>query len=203
MMSNTMKQTIFSLTTVDGEKVDTGQLLSDCIPEPASAIVFACEFGCTKILIVALYWLLQIIFKADWSLRESRPAVPTGDGDDDDDDDDEYPHTSLAQWNLLDKDDLMLYVCGLHETEDYKASFIKFASYDCMLNEHDFAYRSVRATSLSRRWSGHSGRRAGARPRATRSAGSRSAWTTTGSTSSRKRVRMSYASIARCCSSVQ
>lgn len=54
-MSNTIKQTIFSGTTVDSEKVDPGQLLSDRIPGP---VLFACEFGYTKILPAAFYWLL-------------------------------------------------------------------------------------------------------------------------------------------------
>ena len=47
---NAIKQTILSVTTVDGEGVDRSQLLSDRIPEPVSAIAFAREFGCTKIL---------------------------------------------------------------------------------------------------------------------------------------------------------
>ncbi|KAM5546276.1 hypothetical protein V8D89_000402 [Ganoderma adspersum] len=134
---NAIKQTIFSVTTVDGEKVDPGQLLSDRIPEPVSAIVFAREFGCTKILPATFYRLLQISFKADWSLRESQPAVAT---DGDEDDDDEYAYAPLARWSLLDKDDLTLYVRGLHEAEDYEAPFGKFVSYDCRPNEHDFAY---------------------------------------------------------------
>lgn len=78
-----IKQMIFSVTAVDGElmRVDPGQLLSDRIPEPVSATVCPREFRCTGILPAALYRLLQISSKADWSLRESRLAVPAADDD--------------------------------------------------------------------------------------------------------------------------
>ena len=82
---NVIKQTILSVTTVDGEGVHRGQLLSTRIAEPVSVIIFARELGRTKILPAAFYRLLQISFKADWSLCDIRG--------DDDDGDDGYAHT--------------------------------------------------------------------------------------------------------------
>ncbi|KAI1787045.1 hypothetical protein LXA43DRAFT_1064632 [Ganoderma leucocontextum] len=109
--------TIFSVTTVDGDAIDGDQLLSDRIPEPVSAIVFAQEFGCPEILPAAFYRLLQIGFKAHWSHRESHPNP--------------YRYSPLARWRLLDKDNLVKYVLGLHEAEDYAPPIRTFVSVDC------------------------------------------------------------------------
>ena len=65
---NAIKQTIFSVTTVDSREIDPGQLRSDRIPKPTSAIVFAREFGCTKIIPIAFGQLPQMSFKCVWSL---------------------------------------------------------------------------------------------------------------------------------------
>ena len=46
----------------------------------------------------------------------------------------------LGYLPVLDKDDLALYMHGLHEAKDYEASFSKFVSYDCQHNEHYFPY---------------------------------------------------------------
>ena len=64
------------MNAVDGGPVDTGELVPDRLPEPASAIVFAQEFGCPKILPSTFYRLLQISFKADWSFCESKSSEP-------------------------------------------------------------------------------------------------------------------------------
>ncbi|KAM5546274.1 hypothetical protein V8D89_000400 [Ganoderma adspersum] len=132
---NAIKDAIFSVTTVDGKEIDPGQLLSDRIPEPASAIVFAREFGCTKILPpAAFYRFLQISFKADWSLRD-RASGPDPDPNPNPDvavdDDGEYAHSPLARWSLLSNDDLTLFVHDLHEAEDYEPPLTKFLSGPC------------------------------------------------------------------------
>ncbi|PIL28619.1 hypothetical protein GSI_08661 [Ganoderma sinense ZZ0214-1] len=146
---NAIKDTIFSVTTVDGKEVDPDQLLSDRIPEPVSAIVFAREFGCTQILHAAFYRLLQINFKADWSLRARRADPkpnptdpnpnpnPNPNPDAGADDDDEYTYIPLARWALLSKEDLTQYVRGLHEAEEYEAPLIKFITTECWPSFYD------------------------------------------------------------------
>ncbi len=125
-----IEQTIFSVTTVDGDAVGLDELLSDRLPEPVSAIAFAQEFGCPQILPAAFYRLLQISFKADWSLRAAGPAPsdPTASP---------YAHSPLARWHLLDKDTLTRYVRGLHEAEEYEAPTMRFVSSDCRPSVYD------------------------------------------------------------------
>nr|VWP02255.1 N/A [Ganoderma boninense] len=141
---NAIKDTMFSVTTVDGKEVDPGQLLSDRIPEPVSAIVFAREFCCPQILPATFYRLLQISFKADWSLRSRRadpnptPTAPNPNPDADaDDDDDEYTYIPLARWPLLDKADLTQYVRGLHEAEEYEPPLTQFLTAECWPSFYD------------------------------------------------------------------
>ena len=60
------------------DPIADGPPLSDVIPEPVSAIVFAQEFGCPEILPAAFYRLLQIDFNDDWSLRASDSQSEAG-----------------------------------------------------------------------------------------------------------------------------
>ncbi|KAI1784933.1 hypothetical protein LXA43DRAFT_860435, partial [Ganoderma leucocontextum] len=103
-----IKDAIF---TMGDDPVDRGPPLSDVIPEPVSAIVFAQEFGCPEILPSAFYRLLQMNFNHDWSLRVPELGP--------------HPHPSscsplaLARWNLLDRDNLGRYIHGLQAAEEY------------------------------------------------------------------------------------
>ena len=112
---------------VDDDPVADGPPLSDVIPEPVSAIVFAQEFGCPEILPAAFYRLLQIYFNDDWSLRASdshsetgvRPAA-------------RYSSRALARWGMLDRDNLARYVHGLHAAEAYIPDARRFVYQDCV-----------------------------------------------------------------------
>ncbi|KAI0666509.1 hypothetical protein C8Q78DRAFT_984370 [Trametes maxima] len=83
------------------------RILAECVPEPAAAISFAQEFGCTEILPAAFYQLSRINVKEDFDLvAEDAPTV--------------YSRTDrLARWSLLDKGDLLRYLHGGIALEDY------------------------------------------------------------------------------------
>ena len=111
------------------DPAERGPPLCDVIPEPASAIVFAQEFGCPEILPAAFYQLLQIHIKHDWSMQPvHKPAGPGP-----------YPWCplALARWGLLDKDNLARYVHGLHAAEDYVPDVLSFVSRGCIPGFHE------------------------------------------------------------------
>ena len=102
--------------------------LSDVIPEPVSAIVFAQEFGCPELLPAAFYRLLQIDFNDGWSLRASDSGQPeTGPRPTA-----RYSSRALARWGLLDRDNLARYVHGLHAADAYIPDARKFVYQDCV-----------------------------------------------------------------------
>ena len=92
---------------------------SDFVPEPASSIVFAQEFGCPEILPMAFYRLLSIDVKDDWKLCDST------------DNNRGFSCSPLARWDLLDKDNLMRYLHGLREVDNYDPHVKMFMSDDC------------------------------------------------------------------------
>ena len=84
--------------------------ISDVIPEPASAIVFAQEFGCPQILPAAFYRLSLIPISADWKSFS--------------------PHHPVARWSTLDRDNLR-YVHGSQALARYRPSVPQFLGRAC------------------------------------------------------------------------
>ncbi|KAI1782984.1 hypothetical protein LXA43DRAFT_848584, partial [Ganoderma leucocontextum] len=78
-----------------------GGRLADVIPEPASAILFAQEFGCRQILPAAFYRLSLIPLEHDWS---------------------EPGHTRkpLARWSMLDRENLVRCMRGCQKLSEYR-----------------------------------------------------------------------------------
>ena len=101
---------------------ERGPPLCDVIPEPASAIVFAQEFGCPEILPVAFYQLLQIHIKHDWSMQPVHKSAGPGPSP--------WCPLALARWRLLNRDNLERYIHGMHAAEDYSPSARTFVYHE-------------------------------------------------------------------------
>lgn len=80
----------------------SGGRFADHIPEPAAAIVFAREFGCTEILPAAFYQLCRIGIKEEFD-NQYGPS-----------------HKRLARWGLLDVDNLRRYLHGREELRSHR-----------------------------------------------------------------------------------
>ncbi|KAI0643969.1 hypothetical protein C8Q79DRAFT_1093573 [Trametes meyenii] len=90
------------------------RMLAECVPEPASAISFAQEFGCAEILPAAFYQLSRINVKEDFDLLLAEQHQATV-----------YSRTGrLARWSLLDKGNLLRYLNGCTELEEYSRDAI-------------------------------------------------------------------------------
>ena len=86
--------------------------LRDHIPEPASAIAFAQEFGCRQILPAAFYQLSTIEPYHDWD-HNGNTWEPR------------------ARWELLSKDDLLRYIRGSNRLLARHPSEVDFLSSNC------------------------------------------------------------------------
>ncbi|PIL28624.1 hypothetical protein GSI_08666 [Ganoderma sinense ZZ0214-1] len=89
-----------------------GGRLSDVIPEPASAILFAQEFGCPQILRAAYYRLSLIPVSSDWSSTAQ--------------------HDAVARWSILDKDSLLRCMHGSQEITRYRPPVFAFMADPCI-----------------------------------------------------------------------
>lgn len=78
------------------------QFLSDHIPEPASAIAFAREFGCSEILPAAFYRLAVTPIDHDWD-----PHYETNDA--------LYDNVQVARWSRVSAEDLRCMLRGLSD----------------------------------------------------------------------------------------
>ncbi|PIL28623.1 hypothetical protein GSI_08665 [Ganoderma sinense ZZ0214-1] len=90
---------------------DDRQRLSDVIPEPASAIMFAYEFGCPQILPAAFYRLSLIPVTHDWSSTRV--------------------DTLLTRWSLLDGKNLLRCMRGCQSFRLYRPQVTQFMCEDC------------------------------------------------------------------------
>ena len=101
--------------------------LADCVPEPAAAIMFATEFGCTDVLPAAFYQLARSRADEDWSLlgrakeggvarapsdaKAQAKADGAGGG----------PRLArLARWGELDCETLLRYMRGCARLDDFR-----------------------------------------------------------------------------------
>lgn len=84
-----------------------GPYLADVVPEPASAIMFAQEFGCHEILPAAYYQLARISVKADLDNRNANHSQ------------------RLARWSALDNSSLLRHLHGREALEEYSESFAR------------------------------------------------------------------------------
>ncbi|PIL28643.1 hypothetical protein GSI_08685 [Ganoderma sinense ZZ0214-1] len=85
--------------------------LADVVPEPASAILFAQEFGCLQILPAAFY-------------RLSLTPVDTHGRKD-------APQSLTARWPLLGKENLLRYIHGCQFLHEYRPNAPEFMCGDC------------------------------------------------------------------------
>ncbi|EIW56205.1 uncharacterized protein TRAVEDRAFT_50686 [Trametes versicolor FP-101664 SS1] len=81
---------------------NTGRFV-DQIPEPAAAIAFAREFGCTEILPAAFYQLCRINIKEDFEQTDHSYLK----------------YKRLARWSLLDLENITRYLHGREELRTY------------------------------------------------------------------------------------
>ncbi|KAI1787048.1 hypothetical protein LXA43DRAFT_740426 [Ganoderma leucocontextum] len=88
-----------------------GGRISDVSPEPASAILFAQEFGCPQILPAAFYRLSLIPVASDWSSFS--------------------PHHPVARWSLLEKDNLLRCMHGSQALSRYRPPVSDFMGDRC------------------------------------------------------------------------
>lgn len=94
------------LLTPEDERPEGLPYLADRVLEPASAIVFAREFGCTEILPAALYLLLMTPILCEWEPHDSTNVSLICDA-------------TLARWDLLDAQTLLGLHRGLDALEEY------------------------------------------------------------------------------------
>ncbi|KAM5546266.1 hypothetical protein V8D89_000392 [Ganoderma adspersum] len=88
-----------------------GGRISDVIPEPASAVLFAQEFGCPQILPAAFYRLSLIPVASDWNSRSSIDP--------------------LARWSILDRDNLLRCMHGSQALREYRPGPSDFLGDSC------------------------------------------------------------------------
>ncbi|PIL26938.1 hypothetical protein GSI_10076 [Ganoderma sinense ZZ0214-1] len=96
-----------SVKATSGERPPSTKPLARSVPEPASAIRFAHEFGCPEILPAAFYQLSRMDATYDWDRAESYDA-----------------HQDLpARWSLLDAPDLLRVLRGKQKLAKHTGSF--------------------------------------------------------------------------------
>ncbi len=95
--------------TPDGNK----RRLADVVPEPASAILFAQEFGCRQILPAAFYRLSLIPAGSDWGENTDRWSLS-------------------ARWSLLDAENLLRYIHGCQFLHEYRPDPRYFMYSECV-----------------------------------------------------------------------
>ena len=88
--------------------------LCDHVPEPASAVVFAQEFGCPEILPAAFYQLMLISPSRRWEDSDWRRIG------------------LVARWSLLDKDALLRYMTGVDAFLRYRPAPFELLSEECL-----------------------------------------------------------------------
>ena len=94
-----------------GADSDHKERLSDIIPEPASAILFAREFQCPQILPAAFYALSLIPVANDWSRK--------------------LTYSRLARWSILDGESLFKCMQGCQALRRYHPFVPQFLSETC------------------------------------------------------------------------
>lgn len=95
-----------------GKKGPELEHLCNYIPEPASAIVFAQEFGCPEILPAAYYQLLSISPHFEWDSDWKKMAL-------------------VARWSLLDRDTLLRCMKGFETVICYRPTPFQLLSLGC------------------------------------------------------------------------
>ncbi|KAM5544005.1 hypothetical protein V8D89_002622 [Ganoderma adspersum] len=96
-----------SVKATSGERASSSKPLAQSVPEPASAIRFALEFGCSEILPAALYQLSRTDTSYDWDKPDSYDA-----------------HQDLpARWSLLEAPDPLCLLRGKQKLAEHVASF--------------------------------------------------------------------------------
>ncbi|KAI0685438.1 hypothetical protein C8T65DRAFT_712639 [Cerioporus squamosus] len=106
----------------------------DLIPEPVSAILFAQEFDCPRMLPAAFYQLSRINYAHVWQ-NADRPRLAK---------------VPVARWSLLDKDNLVRCMHGFQKLDDYRLHVLHLLSPECCPQEAWFyqeEYEAVKANS--------------------------------------------------------
>ena len=96
-----------SVELTSGDRAPSSKPLAHSVPEPASAIHFAREFGCTEILPAAFYQLSITDANRDWDKPDSYDAH----------------HDLPARWSLLETSDLLHVLRGRQRIAQHLVAF--------------------------------------------------------------------------------